>query len=135
MDKVDKTTDAYGHASIDSDDRINEGNITIDEGRDFLIQDGVEMNDASTIIEQEIQEDNIPPIQLNTLMEGGSVNIGEQTIVQGGWTVMQELLTMVDFNNYEHQASNPEEVKYEDYGFGNSSDSSVKGSAKHVKET
>jgi hypothetical protein len=92
------------------------------------------MNDASTIIEQEIQEDNIPPIQTNTLMEGGSVNIGEQTIVQGGWTVMQELLTMVDFNNDEDQASNPEEVEYEDYGIGDSSDSSVKVRAIHVKK-
>jgi hypothetical protein len=30
------------------------------------MQDGIEMNDASTIIEQEIQEDNVPPIQTNT---------------------------------------------------------------------
>jgi hypothetical protein len=134
MDTRDKTTDAYGHASTDSDDRINEGNIAIDQGRDFLIQDGVEMNDVSTIIEQEIQEDNVPPIQTNTLMEGGSVNIGEQTILLGGWTVMQELLTTVDLNNDEDQASNPEEVEYEDYGIGDTSDSSVKVRAKHVKK-
>ncbi len=31
---------------------------------------------------------------------------------------MQELLTMVDFNNDEDEASNPEEVKYEDYAIG-----------------
>jgi hypothetical protein len=31
-------------------------------------------------------------------MEGGSVNIGEQTIAQDGQTFMQELLTS-DFNN------------------------------------
>jgi hypothetical protein len=37
MDKMDKKTDAYGHASTDSDDRINEGNIAIDQRRDFLI--------------------------------------------------------------------------------------------------
>jgi hypothetical protein len=39
------------------------------------------MNDASAIIEQEIQEDNYPPIRTNTPMEGASVNIGDQTIV------------------------------------------------------
>jgi uncharacterized protein YabE (DUF348 family) len=93
------------------------------------------MNDALTIIEHDIQEDNVPPIQTNTLIKDGSVNIGEETIVQGGQTVMQELLTMVDFNNDEDQASNPEEVEYEDYGIGDSSDSSVKVSTKHVKET
>ncbi len=46
------------------------------------------------------------------------MNIGEQTIVQGGWTIMQELLTMVDYDNDEDQASNPKEVEYEDYGIG-----------------
>jgi hypothetical protein len=84
MDKVDKTTDAYGHASTDSDDRIIVGNIAIDEGRDFMIQDGFEMNNASTIIGQELQGENVTHKQTNTLTEGGSVNIGEQTIVQGG---------------------------------------------------
>jgi hypothetical protein len=92
------------------------------------------MNDASTIIEKEIQEDSVPPIQTNTPMQGASSNIGEQSIVQGRWTVMQELLT-TDFKNNEDQASNPEEVKYEDYGIGDSSDSSIKLSANHVKET
>jgi hypothetical protein len=67
-------------------------------------------------------------------MDGGPVNIGEQSIVRGGWTVMQELLTM-DFNNNEDQASNHEEVEYEDCGIGDSSYSSVKLSAKHLKET
>ncbi len=81
MDKADKTTDAFGHVSIDSDDRIYEGNTIISQGRDFFMQDGVERNDASTIIEQEIQEDNVPPIQTNNQMEGASVTIGEQTIV------------------------------------------------------
>ncbi len=93
------------------------------------------MNDASTIIEQKIQEDNVPPIKMISLMEGGSVNIEEQTIVQGGLKDMQELLTMVDFNNDEDQVLNPEEVKYEDYSIGDSSDSSIKVSTKHVKET
>ncbi len=51
------------------------------------------MNDASTIIECEIQEDNFSPIQTNTPMEGGSVNIGEQNNLQGGLTFMQDLLT------------------------------------------
>jgi hypothetical protein len=35
------------------------------------------MNVASTIIEQEIQGDNVTHIQTNTLLEGGSVNIEE----------------------------------------------------------
>jgi hypothetical protein len=36
MDKADKTTDAYGygHASTDSDNRMNGGNIAIDKGRE-----------------------------------------------------------------------------------------------------
>jgi hypothetical protein len=50
---------------------------------------------------------------------------------------------MVDFGNDEDQVSNPEEVEYEDYsiryesfsGYCDSSDSSVKVSTKHVKET
>ncbi len=37
VDKADKTTDAYGHASTDSYDRINCGIIAMDEGRDLLI--------------------------------------------------------------------------------------------------
>ncbi len=41
IDKANKTTDANGHASTDSDDRINVGNITINEGRDFMIQDSL----------------------------------------------------------------------------------------------
>jgi hypothetical protein len=36
-----------------------------------------------------------------TPMEGGSVIIGEQNIVQDGLTFIQELLTTVDFNNDE----------------------------------
>jgi hypothetical protein len=54
-------------------------------------------------------------------MEDGSVNIREQSIVQGELTIMQKLLTS-DFNNNEDQASNHEEVKEEDYGIGGSSD-------------
>ena len=100
MEKADKTTDSFGHVNKDCDDRIDEENNIIDQGRDSSIQDGVEMNDASTIIEHEIQEDNVSPIQKNTPIEGGSVNIGEQNIVQGRLTFMQELLTSV-FNNNE----------------------------------
>jgi hypothetical protein len=48
---------------------------------------------------------------------------------------MEELLTMVDFNNDEDQVSNPEEVKYEDCSIGDSSDSSIKVSTKHIQET
>jgi hypothetical protein len=92
MEKADKTTDAFGHVKKDCDDRIDEENTIIDQGRDLPIQDGVDMNDASTIIEHEIQEDNVSFIQTNTPMAGGSVNIGEQNIVQGGLTFTQELL-------------------------------------------
>jgi hypothetical protein len=80
-----------------------------------------------------------------TLMEGGSVIFGEQNIVQDGLTFIQELLTMVDFNHDEDQASNPEEVELEDDGIGSSSDSSeveydssdssIKLSTKHFKKT
>ncbi len=87
--KADETTDASGHVIKDCDDRIDEENTIIDWGKDLSIQGGVEMNDA-------------------TPMEGGSVIIGEQNIVQDGLTFIQELLTTVDFNNDEDQASNSE---------------------------
>jgi hypothetical protein len=124
MEKADETTDASGHVNKDCDDRIDGENTIIDQGKDLSIQGGVEMNDA-------------------TPMEGGSVIIGEQNIVQDGLTFIQDLLTMVDFNNDEDQASNSEEVKWEDDGIGgstdysevenDSSDSSIKFSAKHIK--
>ncbi len=63
MEKADETTDASGHVNKDCDDRIDDENTIIDQGKDLSIQGGVEMNDA-------------------TLMEGGSVIIGEQNIVQ-----------------------------------------------------
>jgi hypothetical protein len=64
------------------------------------------MNDASTIIEQKIQEGNVPPIQTNTPMEGGSVNIGEQSIVQGALAFMQELLTTdSNYNEFKCQTT------------------------------
>ncbi len=130
IEKADKTTDAFGHVNTDCDDRIDEEN-TIDQGRDLSIQDGAEMNDASIIIEHEIQEENVSPIQTNTPMQGGSLNIGEQNIVQGGLILMNKLLTS-GFNNNEDQASH-EEVKDEDYGIGGSSDSSVKLNHEEVK--
>jgi hypothetical protein len=78
-----------------------------------------------------------------TTMEGDSVIIGEQNIIQDGLIFIQELLTTMDFNNDEDQASNPEEVEWEDDGIGgssdysevenDSSDSSIKLSAKHIK--
>ena len=79
-----------------------------------------------------------------TPMDGSSVIIGKQNIVQDGFTFIQDLLTTVDFNNDEDQASNSEEVEWEDDGIGgctdglefenDSSDSSVKLSAKHIKK-
>ena len=77
-----------------------------------------------------------------TPMDGSSVIIGKQNIVQDGFTFIQDLLTMVVFNN-DDQASNSEESKWEDDGISgstddsevknDSSDSSVKLSAKHIK--
>jgi hypothetical protein len=105
---------------------LNNTNVSPNnQGKDLSIQGGVEMNDATT-------------------MEGDSVIIGGQNIVQDGLTFIQELLTTVDFNNDEDQASNPEEVEWEDDGIGGSSyyskvendstDSSIKLSAKHIKK-
>jgi hypothetical protein len=131
MKKADKTNGAFDHVNTDCDDRIDEENTIIDQGRDLSIQD------------------NVSPIQMNTTIEGGSVNIGEQNIVEGGLTFMQEQLTS-DFNNNEDQAWNHDEVEDEDYGIGGSSDSSsklnqekveydssdlsIKLSTKHIKE-
>jgi hypothetical protein len=83
MEIAYETTDATGHVNKDCDDRIDDKNTIIDQGKDLSIQDSVETNDA-------------------TPMEGGSVIIGEQNIVQNGLT---------DFNNHEDQASNHEELK------------------------
>jgi hypothetical protein len=125
MEKADETTDASGHVNKDCDDRIDGETTIIDLSKDFSIQGGVEMNNA-------------------TPLEGSSVIIGEQNIIQDGLTFIQDLLTMVDFNNDEDQASTSEEVKWTDDGDGgsadnsevenDSSDSSVKLSAKHIKK-
>ncbi len=55
-------------------------------------------------------------------MEGSSVFIGEQNIVQDGLTFIQDLLTTVDFTNDEDQASKSEEVKWDNDGIGGSTD-------------
>jgi hypothetical protein len=91
MEKADETTDASGHVDKDCDDRTDGETTIIDLGKDLSIQGGVEMNNA-------------------TKMEGNSVIIGEQNIVQDGVIFIQDLLTMVDFNNDEDKASNLEEV-------------------------
>jgi hypothetical protein len=109
MEKADETTDATGHVNKDCDDRIDEENTIINQGKDLSIQDGVETNDA-------------------TPMEGGSVIIGEQNSVKDGLT---------DFDNHEDQALNHEEDEWEDYSSEHKfefSDSSVKQSAKHINE-
>jgi hypothetical protein len=51
-DKVDKANNADGHASTDSDDRINVENKANDERAESMIYDGFEVNDTSTTIEQ-----------------------------------------------------------------------------------
>jgi hypothetical protein len=79
-----------------------------------------------------------------TPLEGSSVIIEEQNIVQDRVTFIQDLLTTVDLNNDEDQGSNSEEVEWiDDGGDGStdysevendSSDSSIKLSAKHIKK-
>jgi hypothetical protein len=96
----------------------------IDLGKDLSIQGGVEMNSA-------------------TRLEGSSVILGEQNIVQDGVIFIQDLLILVDFNNDEDQVSNSEEVEWNDDGGGgstdyseaenDSSDSSIKLSVKYIK--
>ncbi len=67
MEKADESTDVSGHVNKDCDDRID-GEITIiDLGKDLSIQGGIEMNNE-------------------TPLEGSSVIIGEQNIVQDGVT-------------------------------------------------
>jgi hypothetical protein len=71
------------------------------------------------------------------------LKIEEQNIVQDGVTFIQDLLTTMNFNNDEDQVSNSEKVEWNDDGGGgstdyselenDSSDSSVKLSAKHIK--
>ncbi len=83
---------------------------TSDLGKDLSIQGGVEMNNA-------------------TSLDGSSVILGEQNIVQDGVTFIQDMLALVDFNNDEDQTSNSEEFKWNDDGGGGSTD------AKHIKKS
>jgi hypothetical protein len=78
-----------------------------------------------------------------TPLEGSSVIIEEQNIVQDGVTFIQEKLSTVDFNNNEDQVLNSEEVEWNDDGGGDStdysevehdsSDSSIKLNAQHIQ--
>ncbi len=81
----------------------------IDLGKDLSIQGLVEMNNA-------------------TPLQGSSVILGEQNIIQDGVTFIQDLLTSVDFIHNENEASNSEEFKWNDDGGGGSTD------AKHIKK-
>jgi hypothetical protein len=47
MEEAEKTNDAFGHVNKDCDDRIDEENTIIDQGKDLSIQDGVEINDTT----------------------------------------------------------------------------------------
>jgi hypothetical protein len=112
MEKADETNNFNGETSF------------IDPGKVLSLQSGVEMNNA-------------------TSLEGSSVILEEQNIEQDGETLIQNLLTMVDSDNHEDQASKSKEVEWNDDGDGgyedysevenDSSDSSVKPSAKHIK--
>jgi hypothetical protein len=79
----------------------------IDLGKDLSIQGGVEMNNA-------------------TPLEGSSVIFGEQNVVQGEMTFIQDLFTLVDFNNDEDQVLNSKKFEWNDDGGGGSTD------AKHI---
>jgi hypothetical protein len=113
MEKADETTNVCGETSI------------IDLGKDLSIKGGVEINNANPL-------------------EGSSVILGEQNIEQDGETSIQDQLTSVDYNYDEDQASNSEEVEWNNDGDGGSTDysevendssnSSVKLSAKHIKK-
>jgi hypothetical protein len=108
----------------DETTNVNGETSFIDPGKELSLQGGVEMNNA-------------------TSLEGNSVILEQQNIEQDRVTLIQDLLTMVDFNNDEDQASNSKEVKLNDDGDGgygdnsevenDSSDSSIKLSSKHIK--
>ncbi len=59
---------------------VNGETSFIDPGKELSLQGGVEMNNA-------------------TSLEGSSVILEEQNIEQDGENLLQDLLTMVDFNN------------------------------------
>ncbi len=114
-----------GMKKADETTNVNRETSFIDLSKELSIQGGVEMNSA-------------------TSLEGSSVILGEQNIEQEGETLIQDLLTMVDFNNDEDQASNSKEVEWNDEGDGgyrdnsevehDSSDSFIKLSLKHIKK-
>ncbi len=111
-----------GMEKADETTNVNGETSFIDLGKELSLQGGVEMNATS--------------------LEGSSVIPEEQNIEQDGETLIRDLLTMVDFNNDEDQASNSKEGKWNDdgdQGYGensevenDSSDSSVKLSLKHI---
>jgi hypothetical protein len=84
-----KTASDVGMEKADETTNVCGETTIIDLGKDLSIQGGVEMNNA-------------------TPLEGNSVIFGEQNIVQDGVPFIQDLLTSVDFNNDEDQASNSE---------------------------
>jgi hypothetical protein len=75
-----------GMEKADETTNVNGETSFIDSAKDLLIQGGVEMNNA-------------------TSLEGSSVILGEQKIEQDGETLIRDLLTMVNLNNDEDQAS------------------------------
>jgi hypothetical protein len=114
----------FGMEKADETTNVNGETSFIDPGKELSLQGGVEMNIA-------------------TSLKGSSVILEDQNIEQDGETLIQNLLTMVDFSNDEDQASKSKEVEWNDDGDGGygdnlevenvSSDSSVKPSAKHIK--
>jgi hypothetical protein len=69
-----------GMEKADETTNVSGETTFIHPGKELSIQGGVEMNNATTL-------------------EGTSVILGEQNIEQDGETLIQDLLTTVDFNN------------------------------------
>ncbi len=128
---VGEATDTNGYLSQEFDVQIDVKNSNVD--KPDSIHDSSKTNDANA--------------EQTESMEGSSVIIGEQNIVQDRVFLIQELLTTVDFNNDENQALNSEEVEWEGDsigGIGDSTDysevendfsgSTVKLGAKHIEK-
>jgi hypothetical protein len=76
VNKADKANNTDGHASTDSDDRINVENKTNDEQADLIIHDGFETNDVSMTTEQELQvEAALDSVEVNKADNADRINV------------------------------------------------------------
>jgi hypothetical protein len=163
VNTVGEENDVHGLCSQETGVQIDKGNSNVDEPNfhdrsktndanvkqtNSIVDDDVQQNDTSQNIIQGLQNktvrNDVRMVKADE-MEGSLVILGEQNIEQDGETLIQDLLTMVDFYNDEDQASNSKEIKLNDAGDGgyeensevenDSSDSSVKHSLKHIKKS